>query len=159
MVASGRWRCSQYKRDADKKDRENVRANPERYKDFLRYQRKYAKEHREYARYKAYRHWDRVAKRKGTLAWERAKRLMVSCCFYCNTPRAGGLDRKESEQGHTKKNSVPCCEKCNYILGDLPFAAKKLFRNALRLVASKKILETWTIPTKRRRKNAVRKCN
>jgi hypothetical protein len=41
-------------------------------------------------------------------------------CHYCGgvlPPTGGGLDRKDSSQGYTYDNCVPCCSACNGIRG------------------------------------------
>lgn len=43
-------------------------------------------------------------------------------CNYCrkSLPEAGsGLDRIDSTLGYTKDNVVPCCTRCNKVLGDM----------------------------------------
>jgi len=113
--------------------------------------------HREYyysnkldLKYKAYCHNDKV-KFNGskTIEKELAISLMMQPCYYCNKENSNGLDRKENNKGHTETNVVSCCEKCNYILGDIPFEAKKELSKGFVEINKKGLLDKWTIPTKR----------
>jgi hypothetical protein len=50
------------------------------------------------------------------------EQFVLKSCYYCGTlPEKGfsGIDRKDSTQGYTKPNSVPCCEECNFMKGSL----------------------------------------
>lgn len=103
-------------------------------------------------KYKAYRHNDKVKFRDCTTIEKYASiELMTLPCSYCGLEHAHGLDRLDNSKGHSKDNVVPCCEKCNYLLGDLPVEAKNLLKKGLTEIREKGLLEKWTIPTKRRR--------
>jgi hypothetical protein len=121
-----------------KQSSEMVRAD--RAKDITR--------HRVYA----YRSWD---KRNGfkteTIDMDFARHLMSGPCVYCKTVPANGLDRVHSDRGHVVGNCLGCCEKCNFILGDLPFGAKHRLREGLREINRLGLLDSWEIPTKRKR--------
>ena len=151
-LAGGVWRCRQRKHSANKRFREKRDKQPRLRKEFLEYQREYAENHRIRGRYVAYRSIDRRKGRTGTLKWKDAERLMTSPCFYCDTPQSGGLDRKNSNLGHSLKNVLPCCEKCNIILKDIPFKAKLLLKDGLKEIAESNLLKHWIIPTKRKRR-------
>lgn len=77
---------------------------------------------------RAYKH---RATKKGWV-WEltrdETRVLMQGNCFYCGTTPAqvrqsaygkwgdfiyNGIDRKDSDEGYTKENAVPCCKLCN----------------------------------------------
>lgn len=148
-LAGGVWRCRQRKRDYCKQYRTKRNKCPDLREKFLEYQRKYAKSHRVRGRYKVYASIDRRLDRHGTIKWNDAKCLMAKPCFYCGTPNSGGLDRKNSSLGHSLRNVLPCCEKCNNILSDIPFKAKLLLKNGLKRIAESNLLKNWTIPTKR----------
>jgi hypothetical protein len=107
------------------------------------------------AKYKAYRHHDsvRIGVSEPTIERDKAVSLMMQPCFYCEVPSSHGLDRKDSSRGHSEDNVVPCCEKCNNILGDLSFDAKLLLKDGLKKIRNAGLFDTWEIPTKRRKKN------
>ena len=51
-----------------------------------------------------------------TLTLEEFSELRKRPCFFCgwSLPEVGyGVDRLVNEEGYTKKNSVPCCGRCN----------------------------------------------
>jgi hypothetical protein len=106
-------------------------------------------------KYKAYRHGD-IVKFSGSETIEKyeAIRMMQEPCYYCGIPDSCGLDRRDNTRGHSKDNVVPCCEKCNNILGDLPSAAKDLLKEGLTQITKQGLLEKWTIPTKRNQKKS-----
>jgi hypothetical protein len=101
-------------------------------------------------KYKAYAHRDT---KFGFVTVEKYKAigLMMQPCFYCGETHAKGLDRKDSNLGHSEDNVVPCCEKCNIILGDIPFSAKELLIDGLTKIKTQGFLDSWTIPTKRKK--------
>jgi hypothetical protein len=104
---------------------------------------------------KAYRHRDRVEfKVTETIEQYDAIAVMQSSCYYCGKEKADGLDRRDNTKGHSKDNVVPCCEKCNNILGDLPAEAKDLLRDGLKQIYKQGLLEQWTIPTKRNQRKS-----
>jgi len=106
-------------------------------------------------KYKAYRHRD-LAEFQGCVTIEKyeAIALMKEPCHYCGSLDSCGLDRRDNTKGHSKDNVVPCCEKCNNILGDLPAEAKDLLKEGLTEIAKQGLLNTWTIPTKRNSKKS-----
>lgn len=57
-----------------------------------------------------------------TLTLEQFTELVATVpCTYCGgelPKQGGGLDRKDSRQGYTTENVVPCCTKCNSIKGE-----------------------------------------
>lgn len=44
---------------------------------------------------------------------EKARELINSNCYYCNTEPLVGIDRIDSSKGYTIDNVVPCCGTCN----------------------------------------------
>ena len=150
-LAGGKWRCRQAKKEAGKRSRDRRKLDPVRHDRHLRYHRRYAKKHLTRGRYKAY---CSVDKQRGfeTISWISARVFMGQPCWYCKVNPAEGLDRKNSDKGHSPRNVVPCCQQCNIILGDLPYRAKLLFRGALKKARDMGFLGKWVIPTKRRHK-------
>lgn len=146
----GKWRCRQQKRDSEKRYREKIKAGLNKSGKEAREQaqKKFQEKHPHLAKYKAYKTADKKSQRD-TLSWEEAIPLFKGDCFYCGSNVAIGIDRKDSSQGHTKDNSVSCCEKCNIILGDLPFEAKLILKTSLEQIQKQKLLDSWVIPTKR----------
>jgi len=102
-------------------------------------------------KYKAYRHGDLKRGLPDTIPRERAIAVMMMPCHYCQVENGHGLDRLNNNLGHSENNVVSCCEKCNYILGDLPVDAKNLLANGLKNIRDKGLFDKWEIPTKRRK--------
>lgn len=114
------------------------------------YFKSYYYKHKLYFKYKAYRHNDKVKFNNcETIEKYKAIELMMLNCSYCGRENSNGLDRLDNTLGHIDNNVVPCCEKCNYILGDLPVEAKELLKEGLTSIREKGLLEKWQIPTKR----------
>ena len=147
----GKWRCRQQKRDSEKRYREKIKAgnNPSGREAQLRGRKAFQDKNPHLAKYKAYKTADKKANRIHSITWLEAQVLFNQNCFYCNTIDKIGIDRKDSSKGHTLENSISCCEKCNMILGDLPFEAKLLLKPALEQIQIQNLLQQWTIPTKR----------
>jgi len=124
----GYWRCKQENRDNVKRWRSNNLP-----KDRLN----------------AYKNADKRSGLVCTISVSDVERMIAMPCFYCSLKPANGLDRKNSDAGHTPLNVVPCCEKCNFILGDIPFEAKERLVVGLHSIRQSKLLNNWTIPTKR----------
>jgi hypothetical protein len=114
--------------------------------------------HREYyysnmldIKYKAYRHRDNSKyKSDSVLSRDDAVMIMMKPCHYCQKEKSNGIDRKDSNLGYTKENAVPCCEKCNNLLSDIPYIAKAELISGLTSINEKGLLDKWTIPTKRK---------
>ena len=100
-------------------------------------------------KYKAYRHGDLKRGSQNTISREDAITMMMEPCAYCEVENGHGLDRLDNALGHSKDNVVSCCEKCNFILGDLPIEAKKLLASGLKNIRKEGLFEKWEIPTKR----------
>lgn len=141
------------KNKAGKRYREKVKSDPVRLKKKQQYMKEYHGDRPWRAKYKAYRHFDKTHSFENDLSTEWAYKRIQSDCFYC-LGSGGGLDRKDSSIGHTYDNTVPCCEKCNNILSDLPYAAKLFLKAGLQEIQKLNILKSWEIPTKRRRNAA-----
>lgn len=102
-------------------------------------------------KYKAYRHTNKSRFTTEPLTRNQAVVKMMQPCHYCGTEKSHGLDRKDSSIGYAEDNTVPCCEKCNNILCDIPYQAKVLLKEGLVNIRKGGLLETWQIPTKRRK--------
>lgn len=115
------------------------------------YHREYYYSHKLDIKYKAYRHND-ISKYKSDnlISRDDAVLLMMRDCHYCGVSQGHGLDRKDSSVGYTLDNVVSCCEKCNFILGDIPYLAKIEMIVGLTSINKKGLLEKWIIPTKRK---------
>lgn len=148
-TAGGRWICRVRRKEADGRYRSRVQQDPDRHKKYLEYQTAYSRKHPEVARFKAYKSGDRLAGRDNDLLRVQACALMAQPCAYCGVTPAGGLDRKDSALGHTVGNSLPACEICNFILGDLPLPVKEQLSSGLRHSRETGLLDDWVIPTKR----------
>ena len=50
--------------------------------------------------------------------------LITQECSYCGEKKIRiTLDRKDNALAHTKSNVVPCCIRCNYLRGSMPYTA------------------------------------
>lgn len=117
------------------------------------YHKSYYVDKKLYLKYKSYKHRDKqVFKDCVTVSKEEALNLMSQPCYYCRAPASAGLDRRDNNKGHSIDNVVPCCEKCNNILGDIPAEAKDILMAGLVLIQHKGLLDSWVIPTKRNQK-------
>jgi len=134
-----------------KKEREGRSAETK--EKLKQYHRQYHRKNPLNAKVKAYQHADKK-RCVPTISLQEARTLIErNDCSYCQETRKEvlGLDRIDNSKGHAPDNVVVCCEKCNFILGDLPIEVKIEFRQCLRKIKEKELLETWTIPTKRRK--------
>jgi len=115
------------------------------------YHREYYYSHKLDIKYKAYRHNDKARHKSAALiSRDDAVSLMMQSCHYCHKEQSHGLDRKDSSLGYTLDNVVPCCEKCNNILSDIPYEAKVELIDGLTSINEKGLLDKWTIATKRK---------
>lgn len=99
----------------------------------------------------SYRRWDKEHGFSDTISMEFADQLMTKHCVWCHRYPALGLDRNDNSKGHTVGNVVACCEKCNFILGDIPFSAKIKLRDGLCEIETEGLLDSWIPPTKRKK--------
>lgn len=97
-------------------------------------------------RHRKYKYQDKRDGLEYDLTLDQAKALMSLPCFYCTIPECRGLDRLDNKFGHTLSNVVPCCGKCNLILGSVPYVAKLEMRESLRNIREKKLIDDWTPP-------------
>lgn len=116
------------------------------------YRAAYYKKNLLFSKYKSYRHQDKIKNRK-TIEWDEFNALIKQNpkCYFCtnSTLEFLGLDRVNNDLGHDITNVVLCCEKCNFLLGDLPWEAKLELKRGLASINEKGILNQWMIPTKR----------
>lgn len=61
----------------------------------------------------AYRLNDKNKKRENDLTLEYFREAILQGCTYCGDLARVGFDRIDNAQGHTVKNTVPCCYACN----------------------------------------------
>ena len=100
-------------------------------------------------RYKNYYVVDKRGGFVGTLSRQRAIEIMQLPCHWCGEDKQQiGLDRIRNDAGHTEDNVVPCCEKCNQIRGDIPFAAMELLKDGLVAIREAGLLDDWEPPYK-----------
>ena len=117
----------------------------------INYKRYYEKNYK-LAVFKSYRYQDRQRGLLDSITKEIFDEKITKPCFYCGVESSGGLDRIDNDLGHSDINTRPCCEKCNIIMIDLPDEAKLILKTSLTEIREKGILETWIIPTKRKKK-------
>ena len=78
--------------------------------------------------------------------------LISSGCRYCGeTELKMTLDRIDNNAGHTKANVLPCCLRCNYIRGSMPFDAWMAIVPAIRKAREAGLFGLWrTTPFNRK---------
>jgi len=152
-TAGGKWRCRQAKRDANKRYSDRIKSDPDKLERRRQYHRDYHQRHPEMARYKSMVSGDSKKGRMCDISIESYRDMIAKPCYYCSVTECGGLDRINNERGHVWDNVVPCCEKCNNILGDLPIEAKEKLKAGLHEIQQENLLVDWVIPTKRSRQN------
>lgn len=138
---------------AGKRYKERIKADPVRWAKYQANQTAYYKTRPWKVKIKAYQSLD---KKRGydTCTMKEAESVILGAsCVYCGSDQGIGLDRKDNNQGHAIANVVSCCEKCNMILGDIPYEAKLLLADGLRNIHNAGLLDNWTIKTKRRNGN------
>lgn len=113
--------------------------------------KKYYKLNPHLGKIKAYQHSDKIKNRKSITLTEGRNLIENNNCYYCTESdiKNLGLDRIDNKLGHEISNVVVCCEKCNFILSDIPKQAKELLKTGLKLIKQQGALQKWTIPTKR----------
>lgn len=146
----GKWRCRIRKNYYGAKYRSNVNNDPIRKQIFLDKQKLYSKQNPNKRKYKSYKNSD-LKKKRDTVEWLIAREIMQKPCYYCRQKPSNGLERIDNSLGHSLENILPCCEKCNIILGDIPFEAKNLLKDGLKKIYKQNLLKDWIIPTKRRK--------
>ena len=134
-----RWQMSKYGKEYKIK----YRASKDEQKEY-RLDNKYI--HRWYQ----YKSWDKKHGFSNTIDKIEAIKLLSQSCFYCTKNDSNGLDRKDNSLGHDTCNVVPCCEVCNFLLCDIPFAAKEVLIFSLTEINKKQLLSNWNIPIKRK---------
>lgn len=87
-------------------------------------------------------------KRRGhehDLSLEFVRDLLSKPCSYCgDTLLRMTLDRIENKLGHTRKNVVPACVRCNYARRDMPYQAWLELVPALKSARLKGLFGDWT---------------
>lgn len=106
-----------------------------------------------YYKVRSYKDFDKKKGLSPTLSVEEFNSLLEKYphCYYCEGTEIStlGLDRVDNSKSHELDNVVICCEKCNNILGDIPFGAKLELKEGLMEIYRKDLLNSWTVPTKR----------
>lgn len=67
-------------------------------------------------------------------------RIIFSNCAYCDAPPAGkvgkflysGIDRKHNHLGYLAGNCAPCCKRCNFLKGAMPYEEWIAFLDRIR---------------------------
>lgn len=148
-LGGGHWRCKEAKARADIRYRNKLEQNPARKANATNRKQKYYDTNRDSILLRCYKHADAKSNRESDLTLEQAHQLMSSPCFYCGITPARGIERQDSNLGHTLANSVPACEVCNLILRDIPLQVKLLLAEGLQEARKAGHLDSWVIPIKR----------
>jgi len=125
ITHGGYWKCKQQNRDNVKEWRQ---------KNSIRLR---IRSHYDYDRKHNFKH-------EVTIEWY--TKIIQEECFYCECKPADGIDRKDSSRGHEKSNCIPCCAKCNIILGNIPFQAKLELKAGLKNIFEKRLFKQWRLP-------------
>ena len=149
LKCGGRWRCKMYVAQANRKYRHRVKSDPIRNKRYKEYHKQYSLEHAEITRFKSLKSFDKKRGFVTDISLDSYRDMISKTCYYCGKDECGGLDRMDNTRGHVWGNVVPCCEKCNNILCDIPFVAKEKLKAGLHEIQRENLLQNWTIPTKR----------
>ena len=90
----------------------------------------------------------RSDKKKGftnNLTKEFIKEQIAKGCSYCGeTELRMTLDRIDNDLGHTKKNVVPACIRCNYARRSMPYEAWLCLKPGLRRARKQGLFGDWT---------------
>lgn len=148
------WRCGEQARTYDRR-RYVEEPNEVRDRRVQRGRDYYLRTRTRYA-WASYQRSDRARGFEDTLPFEQADALMQQPCHYCGDTERIGLDRVNNDLSHSAENVVPCCRDCNFILGDLPVAAKNILRPALARIRAEGALGDW-IPANHRTSTSSRK--
>lgn len=72
------------------------------------------------------------------------QKLISRPCTYCGEDQLMmTLDRIDNQKGHTEENVLPCCSRCNYLRGSMPYAAWKILVPALRRARRAGAFGSW----------------
>lgn len=66
-------------------------------------------------KFQACKHRAKNRGREFDLTQKSFNELILSECRYCAKPKAGGVDRIDSNIGYVEANCAPCCSTCNYM--------------------------------------------
>jgi hypothetical protein len=142
-----RKNCKKYYADYEKKRRQKKK-NSMTTEEWSIYQKSEYRRRAPYHRYRALLSKDKNKGLEFTLTFDQYKILCLGACNWCYTPSCGGVDRLDSEIGHTLDNVVPCCEKCNILLTNLPWGNKSLLAGGLRKIRENGGYDKWQVPYK-----------
>ncbi len=80
------------------------------------------------------------------LTREDVKTMIDNPCHYCGEEdrEKMGIDRVENHIGYTRKNSVPCCIRCNAMKRDMPIRAWNILVPKIREAKELGLFGTWT---------------
>lgn len=84
---------------------------------------------------------------------EFVRKLIARGCHYCGESGIRmSLDRIDNTKGHLTGNVVPCCIRCNYLRGSMPYSAWLHLVPAIRETRELGLFDTWgsTPPSARR---------
>lgn len=88
---------------------------------------------------------DKKNGRPNDLTTDSIRGAIESGCFYCGEQHLRmTLDRIDNQQGHTCKNVVGACIRCNYLRRDMPYKAWLKIVPAVRSAREEGLFEDWT---------------
>lgn len=75
--------------------------------------------------------------------------LLTLPCAYCGITKSElkqgriGVDRKDSSLGHVQNNVIQACSRCNFLKGDMPYAAWEVLIPAVRSARERGLFGNW----------------
>jgi len=76
-----------------------------------------------------------------TVSW--IEKTIAEGCSYCGIRGKISLDRIDNNLGHTQDNCVSACVRCNFMRGNMPYAAWILFKPTLIMVRKSGLYGDW----------------
>lgn len=84
---------------------------------------------------------------KNDLTMRFVKKLLNKGCYYCGLKNIKlSLDRIDNSRGHMKDNVNPCCRRCNFIRGNMPYEAWLSIVPAIKKATKKGLFGRWRGP-------------
>lgn len=72
------------------------------------------------------------------------ERIKAGCSYCDETKIRMTLDRIDNAKGHTKKNVVPACVRCNYTRGNMPYTAWLCLIEGMKKARLANLFGNWT---------------
>lgn len=140
-------KCKRFYADYEKK-RRLIKKNSMTAIEWSIYNKREYQRRATYHRYRALMYKDKKRGLGFELTYNQYKILCSAACNWCNIRLCNGVDRLDSDIGHVLYNVVPCCEKCNILLTNLPWECKSFLKVGLQNIRNSGAYDRWTVPYK-----------